>query len=154
MKQRKRRRLGTLKPAGPIPNAAFEEMLYLLFTVVRNKYLNPEYNFKNEEDTAVAAADLSRLRDLIYTWAPIDVAQRFLRLLKILGGEMRGDADKAFHDVCLSLRALREADGRLAREARETLRELVDLRIMSAFTGRAAGFLSEGGGAADSGPAP
>ena len=57
------------------------------------------------------------------------MAKKFLRLLKILGRESRGDADRVFYEVCLALRALREPDGKLPKEAREILRELVDLRI-------------------------
>jgi hypothetical protein len=139
--KRRKKRTGNVKPSGPIPNAAFEEMLALLFTVVRNKYLNQEYTFKGEEDTQGAAADLSRLRDLVFTWAPLDVAKSFLRLLKIMGHEARGDAYRSFYDVCLALRALREPDGRLGAEASALLRELVELRIMTSFTGRAAGFI-------------
>lgn len=130
----RRRRRPVPKPVGPIPGHAFEEMLALLFTVVRDRYLNPQFEFKDEDEARAAAEDLSRLRDLIVTWAPIPIAKKFLRLLKVMGKEARGDANELYHEVCLDLRGLREPEGRLDPEARAVLCELQDLRITSNFT--------------------
>ena len=142
--RRPKRGTATVKPAGgagPIPVSAYEEILSLLFTLVRDKYLNPEFNFKDEDEARAAAEDLSRLRDLILVWAPIPIAKKFLELLRIMGKETRGDPNRLYHDVCLDLRAAREHAGQLPRDARAVLRALNDLRITSNFTARSAGFM-------------